>query len=1053
MASIEYLKQFDPAQLFRFFVDGRFHNASKYNGWIGYEAREPGSVQAMLNGFSYMLDNLHAPQGLTACYLRNLHRVCMFNVQTGNPKSSPGEIRYENSGLPFFKKTTTYENIVEFIKHRRNDDSPMFFDHELAGKPARLLNPDKVFELLQEKGKLTYRAWMPEQSEGAKRALEGKTSLHAYYQAKHAIQMQLVDKMEALVSQYHRQINLAQTREEKLFAIAWLVRELEILHPFPDGNCRVFACVLLNQLLVCHEFHPAILVNPNLDFECSYSQWIEEIKLGMEHTRLLIGDPGARVFEYSIGEMPEEQRQQFLVMAKDVTRKIAEYEELFLTPERLQRYTGGIWATPASSGLRYSSISTHNNCQENTLYFAASVADWKKEQKNIWAELQKCVDKNIRSMVIDDAEYAYGWDIPVLLVKDVMQALVDVAGGNRQEANPLTLLVTGTEGKTGSKIQLHHVLKHQTFVHARLDSGNTVIPIFGSLASLNKNDRVEINEVSVDADIDKTSHRSHIISPDICFFSNISAEHMHVHKTLRGVMEHKAAVVDGLKADGKCILNSSMPLFNDFIAVLRQRKPDINILSFGYDAGDAGRLLAHELDTARLGWNIKASIGGEEISYFLPLFQHHAPIMSVGVLLAVKTLGFDVQKAAQDFIGIQPYESMGYMYSVAKDNGKFLFYDQSRRASISGVRSVFKDIENLKIPGKVVALFGSVSSVKANEWTEAYHRELAELINHSNIKRLYTAGPNMEIVFDHLRDKSVFVRHSDDFDSLYKSIMRDMNPGDLLVIQGYLRLNLADIALRVIGYSPDEKLTDEPEFLGLADDLNTRYNALLFLKDVELGISVDSASKSHQLSAGDVKVLTDSGTNFRKYRAGLLAKFFTALDRTLPEQWGLLCINDAIKRSGFPMLVHNPIFCEQWFNNLDKIASLPKKQLFGSFYDFGDPQYIFHILAGSTNLHIGLVKYKKQEHKYVMEKMNADDIAAIQQRFGKHLPKPVKLEERQWGFGWVTIDCGALIDSCQPDTFSALYDVVHSKLFADKFKPLLELLNPAGTLTRESPRA
>ena len=68
MARIDYLKRFDKRQLFRFFVDGRFHK--KYDGWVKYNEREKGSIQAMMNGFSFMMDNLHRQEnGLNAMYL------------------------------------------------------------------------------------------------------------------------------------------------------------------------------------------------------------------------------------------------------------------------------------------------------------------------------------------------------------------------------------------------------------------------------------------------------------------------------------------------------------------------------------------------------------------------------------------------------------------------------------------------------------------------------------------------------------------------------------------------------------------------------------------------------------------------------------------------------------------------------------------------------------------------------------------------------------------------------------------------------------------------
>lgn len=101
MSGIHYLKQFDISQFWRFFVDGRFQK--KYEGWIGYEGGERGSVQALLNGFSFMLDNFDLSNGLKATYLRELHKICMLSVETTNLKSSPGDIRYLNSGMPFLR--------------------------------------------------------------------------------------------------------------------------------------------------------------------------------------------------------------------------------------------------------------------------------------------------------------------------------------------------------------------------------------------------------------------------------------------------------------------------------------------------------------------------------------------------------------------------------------------------------------------------------------------------------------------------------------------------------------------------------------------------------------------------------------------------------------------------------------------------------------------------------------------------------------------------------------------------------------------------------------
>lgn len=1038
MSSMQLLKQFDKTQLFRLFIDGRFHKKAKYDGWVGYEAREKGSVQGMLNGFAFMLDHFHQSHRINCAYLRALHRVCMLHVETTNDKSAPGDIRYQNTGLPFFVKTTTYENIGEFLQMRQDDGTIMFHDRELR-KTANDLTTEQVFKVLQTKGKLLYRGWYPNLDLETERALDKPDSLHEFYSAKHYVQMAIIHKMETIVERYHRKITQAGCSDDKIEAIALVVRELEILHPFTDGNCRVFAGVLMNQLLLYHGFPPAIVNNPNLDFEYSLAQWINEIKQGMQNAETLLADPLARVFDYSILEMDEVNKARFLEMATGLITKIEQYREMFLTPERLRDYTGGKWLNGDMS-VRYSGVGTHNSFQAGDLYFALTLEEWQSEGKDVLAELQKRVAAGVKGIVLSDEKFARQLGIPVLVVPDAMKAFTQAAYHTRQEANPKTVLITGTEGKTGTKIQLHHLLKSLTGVHAWLSSANTVIPIHKSLASLDISERVELNEVSVDADTDKTSQRSQVVNPDICFFSNISAEHMHVHKSLEGVVRHKSFVVTGLRQGGKCVMNSSMETYSMLAQEVRERRPDIEILTFGKTEQDAARLLSSHFDNAEMGWQVHADILGEEVRYFTPLFQSYAPLMSVGVLLTVKLLGFDLQQTARNYLDLRPYESMGQLYRIPLDDGHFLFYDQSRRASISGVRSVFQDIAQFNVPGRVIALYGSISSIKDHDWTRAYHQELAELVGKSPVRRLYTTGPNMEIVQECLPDPTVFVKHSNDLNQLYHDIIAELEPGDLLLIQGYLRLNLSEIAERIVAFKDSGQgdrhflyrlFTQHP-----ADEV---YSALRLVKSLERGAGGEVAARS-KLEDTLLQQQKSGKVTYRNLRARLLERFFSSLDEHLDSAFGLPCINATMLRSGLKVLVHNEDYCTQWFNNLDKIPALPKKILFGSFFDIALPGFVMQVLVGTTNLHIGILKCDRVDGKYAITPMSETDFAMIAGRFNPRLAPHPLLEKREWGHKWMTIDCGPFIDAEDPQVFSAMFNLPGSKLYQNSFNPLLTLL-------------
>lgn len=1006
MSAMHYLKNFDKSQFWRFFVDGRFQK--KYNGWVGYEAGERGSVQALLNGFSFMLDNFDISSGLRATYLRELHKVCMLSVETTNLKSSPGDIRYLNSGMPFFAKSTTYEHLAEVFEMRKGDQTAIF-NSAKWGKSADELDVDEIYQVILKEGKINYRNWYPNLDVKQQEAIEGKHSLHEFYEAKHAVQMMMVSRMEDIVDRYNKSIKEARTDEEKLRAIALVPRELELLHPFPDGNSRTFSCVTLTHLLVFNGFAPALLENPNLDNEVSLSQWIEEVKKGMQRTKDLIKEPKLPLFDYSISDMAKEDIEKFEQMASELTKKIDDYKEIFLTPARLVKYTGGEWlGDGVNENLRFSGVGTYGTYQKGNIYFAMSIKDWLKDAKDVENELKKVLSKGIKAVVLDDTAYAHLIDLPILHVKDCFEAFKRCAIEVRQEQNPYTVLVTGTEGKTGAKVQFHHILNKQIKTHAVLNSANTEVPVLRSLINLQEDDVVEINEVSVGSDEAYRVERTMMVNPNLCFFTNIGPNHMDMHKSIENIMEAKSSVVEGLREGGKCILNSAIEHYPKLLNAIYRRRPDTPILTYGTLKSDNAKVLEKSFDSKRFGWNIKADIDGEDVEYFLPLFQQHAPLTSVGILLAVKEMGFDVQKAAKDYEGLIPFETMGRMLDIHKRSGVVHFYDQSRRGGIQGMRSAFDDMKNFKLDGKIVALVGGISTKKDSDWTKEAHGELAKMINESKIDRLYTTGNYMNYVIDNLKDPSIHVTHSDDLDLLAKSLYSEVQGGDLLFIIGNAYLYLGRVADKIMKFKDDSKYDHDIDDYELSQEDILRYKSMIVLDEVQNNVPLRLSLLNNALSKEDYEEITKKHPTFTDIRSSLLMNFFESLDSYVCLDKKFKLVNEDIKDTGNPTYIYDEEYCKKWFNNLDQNPNLPKKQLFGSFYYFGDEKYLLHVEVATMNMHIGFVKYTKQDGKFKLLKSDENDKTDIEQRFSKKIH--MNFEYRTWGLKWFTIDCGRIID-------------------------------------------
>ena len=1034
MTTLHLLKRFDPAQLFRLFVDGRYHK--KYDGWVGYEGGERGSVQALLNGFVHMLEHFDLTAGLKATYLLDLHKVCMMGVQTKNLKSSPGDLRYVNAGMPFYPKTTTLENLVEILEMRRGDGTAVFNTAAYA-KPAEQLDAQELVAAMHRLGKINYRNWYPNLTEAEQTALAKNSGLQAFYEIKHRVQMQFVARVDDIVNRFNASMATVDGPEQRLRAIALLVRELELLHAFPDGNCRTVACVLLTQLLLNYEFTPALLDNPNLDGECSLDQWVGEIHKGMALFEVLLKDPAARVYDYAINDTSPENRALFARMSSELLQKLQLHQELFLTPERLLRYTGGHWHTACPEFVRFSGIGTYNTYGAGNLFFALEIVAWEKEGKDVRQALGTVVSKGARAIVLDRMEYADGWPVPVCIVPDAFTAFKAAAVAVRQELNPKTILITGTEGKTGAKVQLHHILNFQTHAHGVRNSANTEVPVLRSLAGLRVDDQLEINEVSVGSDEPYRVERAVMVNPDLCLFTHLGPNHMDLHKTMDNLLRAKSSVVEGLRDGGLCIVDADNPFSKGLEEAICTRKPQASIIHYGSSPDCTAQMLAFEFDTAQLGWRVKARIDADLVQYFVPLVPQHAPLASVGVLLAVKRLGFDVHRAAADYATLQPYETMGQISRLTKDGGEVLFYDQSRRGGISGMTSAFGDLQHIRPRGKVVALVGGISVLRDSDWTREVHQQLADLINQSPIDTLFTTGNYIDYVHAHLQRP--VAKTSNDLEELSVLLAQAVQPGDLLFIIGSAYLYLGRVADRVRdiltnGYKPSTTL--------IANHLAApSFRMLKVYESVASAVGAVKASASNGVTHTDYQAALKQYPDYAAYRGKLLQRLFDDLRQVLPTLHPMRCVDEDIRATDWATYVITSAFCRRWFNNLDKKPDVSSKQVFGRFFDFGDAQYLLHVNAATQNLHIGLVRCLREGDVLKPQAMSAEQAEDALLRYPGLRNSDVS--HRNWGPKWLSRDLGRMIDLTNPESFLVAVDCENSPMFAQCIRPfVLALADP-----------
>lgn len=406
--------------------------------------------------------------------------------------------------------------------------------------------------------------------------------------------------------------------------------------------------------------------------------------------------------------------------------------------------------------------------------------------------VRKAIALGAAAAVVPSSAQGLPDDLPLLRVEHVLTALDHLGFYVRDHLfTGKRVLISGTEGKTGFKNMLRHILVPQIPTHAVTNSSNLGFSILASLASIRRHDRIEIIEAA-GTHPGRLAQRCEYVRPHLFVLTEVGNEHLNYHGSQQAVIESKADIVTGLVEGGYGLLNADGANYAAVRkAVLARRR--VPLLLFGSTAGCNGRLLDSRFESNR--WIVAADIEGRRVEYPLPLLGEHAPLASVSVLLAAYYLGADVERAAADFCDYLPYESQGVLRHIAHRDGEILCYDNASRASVLSYRSALRMATRLTPPaaqGKKVAVIGQMIFLGAE--SEPWHARLAEWIDDARFDRVILVGKYTEVTYAHLRRRDTVVQRFPDYDrrhsgneelqALIDAVDAACDPGDLLFVKG-----------------------------------------------------------------------------------------------------------------------------------------------------------------------------------------------------------------------------------------------------------------------------
>ncbi len=372
----------------------------------------------------------------------------------------------------------------------------------------------------------------------------------------------------------------------------------------------------------------------------------------------------------------------------------------------------------------------------------------------------------------------------VIVVKDTLRALGDLARERRRRYRIPVVALTGSNGKTTTKEMISACLETTFPILKTRENLNNLIGLPLTLLNLTEKERVVILEMGMNVP-GEIRRLTEIAEPDVGLITNIQIVHLEGVGSLERVREEKGELFRRMRRDGTILVNQNDPHVIDLASEFSGQK-----ITFGVEK--SADVMAKEIRLRGAeGTSFKLILEGEEIEVNLPLLGRHFVPNALSAIAVASLFGIEVKKAKEALERFRPFPMR--MEIIHLEGGKTLIND-AYNANPRSMELALETLAEIKGKGRAIAVLGDM--LELGDFTEEAHRQIGEKVEELSIDLLLTMGEKAPLVvesavrhgFEPKRTR-VMESHSEAI-SILKEVAQE---GDWILIKGSRRMAMEKI--------------------------------------------------------------------------------------------------------------------------------------------------------------------------------------------------------------------------------------------------------------------
>ena len=360
---------------------------------------------------------------------------------------------------------------------------------------------------------------------------------------------------------------------------------------------------------------------------------------------------------------------------------------------------------------------------------------------------------------------------PQLVVKDGMQAIIEVGIAARKRFQGKVVGVTGSVGKTTTCDLLRYVLEASGSVFATYASHNNKIGVPSVFASIPASTDYAVLEMSIPSFDMLGGSSSLYLNPHVAMVTHISEAHLDQWKTLENVAQMKSRIFDGVVPGGYAVINNDMPWSGYFIKVARGR--NLQIITYGTHENARVRLL--QVDATHMCF----SYDGIRREIAMSAFGRHVAMNYCGAIAVLLALGLDVDTHLERIAAFKSIKGRGNIIHTSIDGKSITVIDESYNASPASMKAALEAMALTRTETDVV-LLGDMLSLGTD--APKFHLAIAESLAILRPSRVFLCGPLMQPLWEILSRKYEG-RWFENEEEVCKEIAPWLRPGDRLLVK------------------------------------------------------------------------------------------------------------------------------------------------------------------------------------------------------------------------------------------------------------------------------